>query len=39
MKFSQDQKARFFGNIAKSIGLIGFVGVLGVLAYNIVTAE
>lgn len=38
MRFTQDQKARFVANVAKSIGLVGFVSVLGYLVYNLAVA-
>jgi hypothetical protein len=39
MKFTQDQKAMFLANVAKTLGLIGFVSVLGYLGYQLTIAE
>ena len=39
MKFTQDQKVRFFANILKGAAAIGGIGVIAFLAYNFVTAE
>lgn len=38
MKFTQDQKAKFFGTAIKSVAGIAFAGLIGFLIYNVATA-
>lgn len=39
MKLTQDQKARFIGTTIKTCAVVGFVSVIGLLLYNVATAE
>lgn len=38
MRFTQDQKARFVANTAKTVGFLGFASVLGFLVYQLTVA-